>query len=72
VYGPNQDLGGVVAAQAEAATADLEQAGAAGLQHLKTATGPDAEFGHAADPGRLAGHLGHLGPVAATEQFERE
>jgi hypothetical protein len=58
-------LRGVVTTEAETATADLEQAGAAGLEHLQAATTTNPQFGHAANPGGLTGDFGNLRPVAA-------
>jgi hypothetical protein len=60
----DKDLRRPLAAQAEAGAADLEQARAAGAQHLKPAADPDAEFRQPADPTRLAVDLSDLGPFA--------
>jgi hypothetical protein len=58
-------LRGVVTTEAETATADLEQARAAGLEHLQTASATNPQLGHAADPGRFTGDFGDFCPVAA-------
>src|SRR5262249_48369298 len=68
----DEDLGGIIAAQAEPALADLEQARAARLQDAQPATGPQPQLGQPADPVLLARHLGDVGPRAAVEQCQRE
>jgi hypothetical protein len=41
-------------------------------QHLDTAAGAQAEFRHAADPGKLAMNLHHVGCFASLQQFQRQ
>src|SRR5262249_42842323 len=61
--GVDQDLRGLVGAEAQAGGAHLEQAGAAGAQDQQPAAGPDAQFCQPGDPARLAPHPRHLRPL---------
>jgi hypothetical protein len=68
----NEDLTGALAAEAQSATADVEQARATRLDDLDVRAVADAEFGQATDPTRFAGHVLDFAPFAGAEQFQRE
>src|SRR5262245_32330387 len=70
--GPHQDLRGVVAAEAESGAVNAQEARAAALEHLQTAAGANAQFGHPADPGRFSVNFGNISPFATTQQFQRQ
>jgi hypothetical protein len=62
--GSDEDLHGTFPTQGQPAAADLQQAGTARLEHPQPGAGTNAQLGHAADPGRLAGDISHVGPFA--------
>jgi hypothetical protein len=68
----NQDLHGAFPSQGQAAAADLEQARRTALKHLQAATGTHAQFRHAADQRRIAGHIRDVRPFAGTQHFQRK
>jgi hypothetical protein len=65
-------LHAVLGPQAEAAAADLEQAGGARLKDLEPAAIADTEFGHTPNPARVAAYLCDIGPFARGEEFDGE
>jgi hypothetical protein len=71
-HGAHQNVRVGVATQAEATAADAKKAGTAALEHLQAAAGANAEFRHAAHPGRLTGNFGNVSPFAAAQQFQRK
>jgi hypothetical protein len=71
-HGPNEDLHRQVSAQAETRSTDLDQARTAWLEHAHPAARLNAQFGHACNPGRLAGNLGDIRPIARTQQLKRK
>ncbi len=71
-HGTNKNLHGQVAAQTEARSADLKEAGTAGLEHAHLTPRLNAEFRHARNPARFAGDLGDLGRVARTQKLKRQ
>src|SRR5205085_8175878 len=66
-YGPDKNLHGAVAPEAQAAAANLEETRAPRLKDLHATAGPDAEMRHSADPGRLPSDFFHFGPFSRAE-----
>src|SRR5947209_3642507 len=69
--GADEDLGAGFATQAQARATDAQDAWAALAEHLKPASGAQAEFGHAADPGGRAQHLFNFCPFTCLNQVQR-
>jgi hypothetical protein len=70
--GTHQDAGGRLAAQTEAALANLQQARTTRLEHPQPATNAQTEVRQTANPLVLPGYVSNVGPGIAVEQFERQ
>jgi hypothetical protein len=62
--GPDKNVRGQVAPNANAHATDLHETGTAALQHGHAAASVDAKLGQAMHPARLARDLGDVTPIA--------
>ena len=67
---PHQNVARIVAAKTKLATVDPQQARRAALQQLHAATVLQAQFVHAANPGRIASDVGNIGPFARPKHID--
>jgi hypothetical protein len=72
IHGPDENARRVVAAQAQPATGELQQARTSGANDLKLAAVANADLRHAANPMRLALDIFHDGTSAGVEKVEWE
>ena len=67
----HEDLAAGVGPEREPAVIDLNQAGTSPLEDANAAPGVDTQLRHAADPAGLSVDLGHVGPIAGSQQLQR-